>query len=156
MELSESQVLAAYGGRVPQASRDKAYADLMTQHAAATITWQAQKMQFDSNQQAGMLAPFPAPPPQKPPEPNFLPAARNVRIFGVWVSMLKEAGQDELVRRCDPYMKMRSVIDAYRIMARQAAAAANQPPPPTPGAGAATGTSLEPGTPVEGPGALVS
>jgi hypothetical protein len=115
--------------------------------------------------------PAPPPPPQLPPPPEipppplegFLPEQLELRIYAIWRRMVPELSaaflavqsaeglkapmdsKQKAVKTLDDLMKLRAVIEAYRLMLQ----GAGQPPPP--GAPGMPPPGAPPGAPPAGP-----
>ena len=75
-------------------------------------------------------------PPTPPIPPVFLPGDKADHIYGVWMQMIQEGGS-MIAPQQDPYIKLRAVVEAYRLLEREKLAAdmAAQNGLPAPGVG---------------------
>jgi len=162
MEMAEAPAKQIYG-RFPQEQWPQIQQQgeqLVAQAAAAFEQVNATYQDAAATVPAGEAPPLapPQPPPMQqfpvPPPNGFLPDAPELKIYTVWRRMLPEfeavlvaAGEAEKLARVmaprpelkkvktlDGLLQMRAVIEAYRLMAQQAAMGAMMgsaaPPPP--------------------------
>jgi len=160
LEAAQQRVMEFYGSKVPPEAADEAYAEAKAQHTASLAEYDEKKRAYEE----APLAPgmprqkMPVPPPEEPPHPAYLPEPLNERILLVWNQLLAQAGQEGQVlqRAGDQYMRMRAVVEAYRMMAERKAALDAAPPPPVPGKGLMSSPPAGQGQPLGGgPSAVV-
>lgn len=131
-------------------------------YGKAVLMYEEQKAQHENIARLAMQDPMGAmqlpPPPQPPPPPHFLPRQIELKIYGIWLTMIenKRSTQQlkgfygfvtDLAMRSlkDPveaeatvknFLRFRAVFDGYRILAQkqqQQAAMQMAPPPQAPG-----------------------
>ena len=165
MEAQEAPVKAIYGSQPPEtwpelyAQGNELVQRSMKAHQDAQRSWE---QAAQSAQAEGIEPPMPPPPPPmtefpKPPVQPFLPEPLNEKIYTVWMRLnppvrkgllgaqsaaavgVTQPSQERFVV-LDLLMKMRAVIESYRLMQQQAAQAAamagagpEAAPPPGPG-----------------------
>lgn len=176
MEAAEAPLKPFYG-QVPQEQWPQVYAQGSQLVQAAVASYQQAMASFEqtSAQAAamGQMPPQPPPPPMmmefpQPPMQPFLPDPLEEKIYTVWRRMLPEmepalqAAQTaeelsevvdavpevESIIELEALMRMRAVIEAFRLMSSGGAPGAMPPPPP----GGPGAPPPGPGGPPPGPG----
>jgi hypothetical protein len=158
MEAQEAPIKAIYGAQDP-ATWEQIYqagSDLvqksMDAHMKAQQSWQ--ELSVSAQERGEMPPPPPEPPPMqefpKPPVQPFLPEALNEKIAAVWMRLNPSIKQGLLGARAamaveamqpsqeqfvvlDLLVRMRAVIESYRLQQQQAAMASAMGAPAPPG-----------------------
>lgn len=130
-EMADQQARALYGTSDP-AQAQPMFEQLQMQHMEAQAQWE--QMQSAEQQMAASGAPVESmPPPQPPVPPVFLPGDKADHIFAIWQQMVLEGGgmlQQEQI----PYLQLRAVVEAYKMLQQEQAMQA-QGLMPAPGVG---------------------
>lgn len=137
-ELLDLQARTLYGTDNPAVAQPM-YAQLQAQFEQSMMQYQQTQVQAEKVVAETGQAPMLQAPPQPPPPPIFLPGDKADHIYGIWAQMILEkgglpqvqpvaiGGAPDLVatlQKQDNYIKFRAVVDAYKLMAKEAVTAA--------------------------------
>lgn len=163
-EMLDAQTVAFYGSRnMPPEQNAEMYATAMVGYGQAkTAADEANASAPEMIQDTG-VAPPPVAAPMMPPPPVFLPAAKEERIYNVWMQLIQSHDQTGEMQQLlmqsgmpqdgslqpqpspiDTFLRFRAVVDAYKLLAQEQEMKAMLGMP---------GGPIAPGSPGSAPGA---
>lgn len=171
LEQADAQAVMFYGGR-PSAE------EAAPMYQAAMQGFEQQQQGFEKSLSAGEEAASEGEPPNgvlaapvAPPPPIFLPAAKEDRVYQLWVKLIQRAGgldhpqpimtddpdvpvvgTGEQMKKIDDFLRFRAVVDAYRLYAMEQEMAMMGGGPTAGGAPGQPGSPGSPGGPGNMPG----